>query len=90
MSCSRGCCETQAEHFRSLTVVSRSSLTKPVVREGKAHPESGRSWKRTEDEGSIITEHNTRTDRVDAVAKVQTIHANVADFQDRKVELRGR
>jgi len=47
------------------------------------HPESGRPWKRTEDEGSIITEHNTRNDRVDATAKVAPIRANLADLKER-------
>ena len=60
-----------------------------MVSEGKVHPESGKSWKRTEDEGSIITEHNTQTDRVDAIAKARPIHASRTDLNQRKAKVRG-
>lgn len=64
-------------------------LSQAKVTEGRSHPETRRPWKRTEDEGSIVTEHATRDDRVDATAKVQTIRANLADLRARK-EQHGR
>jgi hypothetical protein len=60
--------------LRSIGVISRRH-SRPQVTEGRQHPESGRPWKRTEDEAGIVTEHNTRDDRVDATAKVETIRA---------------
>jgi len=50
------------------------------------HPESGKPWKRTEDEGSIITEHSTKNDRVDAIAKAKPIHVHISELQDRKAK----
>jgi hypothetical protein len=71
----------------SIGVIGRRS--RPVVTEGREHPETGRAWKRVEDEGSIVTEHNTKNDRVDGVAKVQTIHASLADMKQRKDRANG-
>lgn len=70
------------DKLRSIGVISTTS--RPKVTEGRHHPQTGRAWKRTEDEGSIITEHNTTDDRVDATAKVSTIHASLADLRERK------
>lgn len=71
-----------------LSIGAISNRSRPIVTEGKAHPETGKSWKRTEDEGSIITEHNTKDDRVDATAKAKPIHLNLeaAREQIRKVK----
>lgn len=68
----------------SIGLVARSSLTRPVVREGRRHPETGAGFKRTEDAGSIVTEHATRDDRVDATAKVETVHAHLGELQQRR------
>jgi hypothetical protein len=54
-----------------------SRRTRPVVTEGRTHPETGVAFKRVEDEGSIVTEHATRNDRVDAVVKAATVHARI-------------
>jgi hypothetical protein len=45
------------------------------VTEGRAHPETGRPWKTVSTEAGSTTEHATHDDRVDAVARVQTIRA---------------
>ncbi len=67
----------------SIGVVSR--LSRPVVSEGRQHPETGKAWKRTEDDGSIVTEHATKDDRVDATAKVAApIRANYEEIRERK------
>jgi hypothetical protein len=58
--------------LRSLSVGSR---TRPVVTEGREHPQTGRPWKRTETEAGSTVEHATKNDRVDAVARVETIRA---------------
>ena len=58
--------------LRSLSVLS-GGRTRDRVTEGRHHPESGAPWKSTENEVGIITEHATRDNRVDAVAKVDTI-----------------
>jgi hypothetical protein len=61
------------DKMRSIGVIGRR--TRPVVTEGREHPQTGKAWKRIEDEVGAVTEHNTRDDRVDAVAKVETIRA---------------
>jgi hypothetical protein len=58
--------------MRSLSVGSR---TRETVREGRQHPETGRPWKSVTTEAGMVTEHATRDDRVDAVARVSTIRA---------------
>lgn len=58
--------------LRTLSVGRR---TRPIVTEGREHPETGRSWKTTTTEAGSVTEHSTRDDRVDAVARVETIRA---------------
>jgi hypothetical protein len=70
------------DKLRTVGAISRTS--KPAVTEGRRHPETGRRWKRTEDDGSVVTEHDTKTDRVDATAKVATVHASLADLRERK------
>lgn len=77
------------EKLRSLQVM-RGGRPRPKVTEGKIHPETGKAWKRVEDEGSIVTEHNTKNDRVDATAKVETIRANLADLTAGKEATRGQ
>lgn len=57
----------------SVGVISKRS--KPVVREGREHPETGKAWKSTSDEAGTVTEHNTKDDRVDAVARPATVRA---------------
>lgn len=60
------------EKLRSLQIGSR---TRETVLEGRQHPETGRPWKSTTTEAGTVTEHATRDDRVDAVARVATIRA---------------
>lgn len=54
-------------------VISRRS--RPQVREGREHPDSGAPWKAVTDEAGTVTEHNIKGDRVDAVARVETVRA---------------
>lgn len=54
-------------------------LTKPRIAEGRRHPETGVAYKTTHTDAGSTTEHNTRDDRVDAVARVETIRAVYAD-----------
>lgn len=56
MTCSRGCCPTQADHFRSLGVLGKRSGD--VIREGKSHPDSGKPWKSVTTEAGTVTEHS--------------------------------
>jgi hypothetical protein len=59
----------------SLGVISRRS--RPVVREGREHPETGRPWKSTTDEAGMVTEHNVKGDRVDALVRPETVHLQI-------------
>lgn len=55
----------------SIGVIGRRS--RPVVREGRQHPETGRPWKATTDEAGTVTEHNVKGDRVDALVTPSTV-----------------
>jgi len=68
--------------LRTLMVGSR---TRTIRREGRRHPETGRPWQSKTTEAGTVTEHATRDDRVDAVARVQTIQA-VRNPQTGRVE----
>lgn len=56
-----------------LTLGVISKRTRPVVREGREHPQTGRPWKSISDEAGTVTEHNTKDDRVDALVTPQTV-----------------
>lgn len=73
MTCSRGCCATPAEHYRSLRF---GAVTRTRVREGRAHPESGKPFKAVTDEASNTqTFHNTGdTERVDVLMRPETVY----------------
>lgn len=71
------------DRMRSIGYLAGGRSRARVV-EGREHPETGRPWKSTEDEGSIVTEHATRDDRVDATAKVTTIYDNLPDMIERR------
>lgn len=58
--------------LRSLHV---GKIHRPVITEGRQHPETGVPWKRVTTEAGSTTEHNTKDDRVDAVARAETIRA---------------
>jgi hypothetical protein len=62
-----------AEKLRTLQV--KGDKTKPRVIEGRHHPETGVAFKTVSTPEGSTTEHNTRDDRVDAVARVSTIQA---------------
>jgi hypothetical protein len=47
--------------------------SRPRVREGREHPETGRPWKSVTDEAGTVTEHNVRGDRQDVVARPATV-----------------
>lgn len=54
-----------ADKVRSVGYL-RAGRTRPRVREGRSHPDSGVPFKATTDElGATVTEHNTADDRVD-------------------------
>jgi hypothetical protein len=58
---------------KALTVGVISKRTRPVVREGREHPETGKAWKSVSTEAGTVTEHNTKDDRVDALVTPQTV-----------------
>lgn len=60
----------------SVGIISKRS--KPQVREGREHPESGAAWKSVTDEAGTVTEHNVKGDRVDAVARAETVRATMS------------
>lgn len=62
-----------AEKVRSLGYLSGGRTRSARVREGRQHPETGVPYKTTITEAGRITEHNTKDDRVDAVATPQTL-----------------
>lgn len=74
------------EKMRSLSVLGRRS--RPRVDEGRRHPETGVPFKTVTDEAGSVTEHATKDDRVDAVARVDTIRAVLP--HGGKVETDGR
>lgn len=58
------------EKMRSIGVISKR--TKPEIREGKNHPDSGLPYKATKDEqGTTVTEHGTRKS---GVSERQDVH----------------
>lgn len=59
------------EKLLSLGYIGRRS--RPQVREGRHHPESGAAWKSTTDEAGTVTEHNVKGDRQDVVARPATV-----------------
>jgi hypothetical protein len=59
------------EKMRSVGIISRR--TRPVVTEGREHPETGVAWKTVTTEAGSQTEHNTRDDRVDALVTPETV-----------------
>jgi hypothetical protein len=58
---------------KALTLGVISKRTRPVVREGREHPETGVAWKSVSTEAGTVTEHNTADDRVDALVTPQTV-----------------
>lgn len=74
------------EKLLSLGYLARGR-TRAGITEGRAHPETGRPFKTVETEVGSVTEHATRDDRVDAVAKVDTIRA-VRDPASGRIESR--
>lgn len=63
------------DKMRSLAVIGHR--TRPAVREGRHHPETGAAWKSVTTEAGTVTEHNTRDDRVDAVARPETVRVQL-------------
>lgn len=59
------------EKLRSLSVIGHR--TRPVVTEGREHPETGRPWKAVTTEAGTVTEHNVKGDRVDALVTPETV-----------------
>lgn len=59
------------EKLLTLGVISKR--TRPVVREGREHPETGKAWKSVSTDAGTVTEHNTKDDRVDALVTPQTV-----------------
>jgi hypothetical protein len=68
--------------WRSVAVLSRR--TRPAVREGRAHPESGRPFKAVTDElGNTVTEHSAPgrapgvSDRQDVNVRPETVRVRM-------------
>lgn len=55
------------DRLLGIGIISRRS--RPIVREGRRHPESGVPYKAVTDEAGTVTEHATRDDRVDALVR---------------------
>lgn len=67
------------EKLLSLGVISKRS--RPIVREGREHPETGKAWKSTSDEaGNTVTEHAGKDDRVDVAVRPETIRFNAKEL----------
>jgi hypothetical protein len=64
------------EKLRTLSVTTLGRPRDSRVTEGRAHPETGRPYKTTVTEAGRVTEHDTKDDRVDAIARVETIRAH--------------
>lgn len=60
------------DKLRSIAYLGRGR-SRDLVNEGRSHPETGRPFKTTTTEVGSVTEHNTKDDRVDAVARVETV-----------------
>lgn len=63
------------DKLRTLHVTGGGRPRDSRVTEGREHPETGQPWKTVTTEIGSTTEHATRDDRVDAVARVNTIRA---------------
>ena len=61
------------DKLRSLQVMGDKSRPRPL--EGRHHPQTGVAFKTTVTEAGSTTEHATKDDRVDAVARVTTVRA---------------
>lgn len=61
-----------------------SKRSRPVVREGREHPETGARWKSTTDElGNVVTQHNTKDDRQDVLIKAPTVKVAMQQREER-------
>jgi hypothetical protein len=70
------------EKMRSIGVISKR--TRPTVREGREHPETGRPFKEVTDElNNTVTEHSTAggapgvSDRQDVNVRPKTVHTKI-------------
>jgi len=64
------------DRLLSIGVISRR--TRPRVREGREHPETGRPWKAVTDEAGTVTEHNVKGDRQDVLIRPATVRAVIS------------
>lgn len=70
--------DARPEHGTPIDVAKLRSLSvgrihRTRVREGREHPETGRSWKTTTTEVGSVTEHATKNDRVDVLVTPPTV-----------------
>ena len=61
------------DRLLSIGVIGRRS--RPQIKEGREHPETGRPWKAVSDEAGTVIEHNVKGERQDAIARVATVRA---------------
>lgn len=59
------------EKLLSIGYIDRRS--RPQVKEGRHHPDSGAAWKSTTDEAGTVTEHNVKGDRQDVAIRPATV-----------------
>ncbi|MCK9896965.1 hypothetical protein [Frankia sp. AgB32] len=72
-----------ADKIRSVGYL-RGGRTRPRVREGRAHPDSGVPFKAVTDElGGVVTEHATRDDRVDVTVHAPRLHVQATQTEER-------
>ncbi len=72
-----------ADKVRSVGYL-RAGRTRPRVREGRTHPDTGVPFKAVTDElGAVTTEHATADDRVDVTVNAPRLHVRAATTEER-------
>jgi hypothetical protein len=74
---------TPIDRDKLLSVGYIGRRSRPVVREGRQHPDSGAAWKSVTDEAGTVTEHNVKGDRVDALVTPATVRMVLPTGGDR-------
>jgi hypothetical protein len=59
--------------LKKLRTIRVGRIHRDRVTEGRSHPETGKAWKRVQNEAGAVTEHNTKDDRVDAIVTPTTV-----------------
>lgn len=76
------------DRLLGIGIISRRS--RPIVREGRQHPETGVPFKAVTDEAGTVTEHATKDDRVDALVTPTTVRMPAAVLNQLEGAPRGK